>query len=173
MDFVTGMKRKQVIMQSQMGDVSANQNIVMEGAIHNLRDMSDFVFIILRTYEGLVQCVASKKESYQTLREGMTVKVTGEVREEQRAPGGYELVVKQIEILSKPVEGSRMPVSISKWRLNTSLEAKLEYRPIALRNIRERSIFKIQEGIARGFRDFMFSQHFTEVRTPKIVAGNA
>ena len=51
MDFVTGMKRKQVIMQSQMGDVSANQNIVMEGAIHNLRDMSDFVFIILRTYE--------------------------------------------------------------------------------------------------------------------------
>ena len=66
-----------------------------------------------------------------------------------------------------------MPVSISKWRLNTSLEAKLEYRPIALRNIRERSIFKIQEGIARGFRDFMFSQHFTEVRTPKIVAGNA
>ena len=107
MDFVTGMKRKQVIMQSQMGDVSANQNIVMEGAIHNLRDMSDFVFIILRTYEGLVQCVASKKESYQTLREGMTVKVTGEVREEQRAPGGYELVVKQIEILSKPVFKSK------------------------------------------------------------------
>lgn len=173
MDFVTGMKRKQVIMQSQMEDVSANQNIVMEGAVHNLRDMSDFVFIILRTYEGLVQCVASKKEDYQTLREGMTIKVTGEVREEQRAPGGYELVVKQIEILSKPVEGSRMPISISKWKLNTSLEAKLEYRPIALRNIRERAIFKIQEGIARGFRDFMFSQHFTEVRTPKIVAGNA
>lgn len=66
-----------------------------------------------------------------------------------------------------------MPISISKWKLNTSLEAKLEYRPIALRNIRERAIFKIQEGIARGFRDFMFSQHFTEVRTPKIVAGNA
>jgi len=66
-----------------------------------------------------------------------------------------------------------MPVPISKYKLKTSLEAKLEYRPISLRNIRERAIFKIQEGIARGFRDFMFSNHFTEVRTPKIVAGNA
>lgn len=174
MNFVTEMKKKKSIMPSQMKDVCTEQEVVMEGAVHNLRDMSEFVFVILRTYEGLVQCVLSKtEESYQPLREGMTVKVTGFVRSEERAPGGYELVMKQIEILSQPSKDSRMPVSISKWKLNTSLEAKLEYRPISLRNIRERAIFKIQEGIARGFRGFMFSQHFTEVRTPKIVAGNA
>ena len=174
MDFVTGMREKKSMMLSEIDETLVGKEIVMNGAVHNLRDMSEFVFVILRTYEGLVQCVLNKTaRSYQSLREGMTVEVTGEVRVEDRAPGGYELVVTGIRVLSKPVEDSMMPVPISKWKLNTSLEAKLEYRPVSLRNIRERAIFKIQEGIARGFREFMFSQHFTEVRTPKIVAGNA
>lgn len=174
MDFVTGMRKKKSIMLSEIDETLVNKEIVMNGAVHNLRDMSEFVFVILRTYEGLVQCVMNKSDkSYQSLHEGMTVEVTGVVRVEDRAPGGYELVVSEIRVLSRPVEGTMMPVPISKWKLNTSLEAKLEYRPVSLRNIRERAIFKIQEGLARGFRDFMFSQHFTEVRTPKIVAGNA
>ena len=59
------------------------------------------------------------------------------------------------------------------WKLNTSLETKLAFRPISLRNIRERAKFKIQEGIVRGFRDYLFSQGFTEIHTPKIVARGA
>ena len=51
-----------------------------------------------------------------------------------------------------------MPLAIAKWKLNTSLEAKLNYRPISLRNIRERAKFKIQEGIVRGFRDFLYGE---------------
>ena len=45
---------------------------------------------------------------------------------------------------------------------------KLNYRSTALRNVRERAKFRIQEGIVRGFRDFLYSQHFTEIHTPKI-----
>lgn len=174
MDFVTGMKKKQSIMLSEVDETLVGKEIVMNGAVHNLRDMSEFVFVILRTYEGLVQCVYEKtSKEYQPLHEGMTIQVTGVVHQEERAPGGYEIAIRTVEILSAPVEGTMMPVPISKWKLSTSLEAKLEYRPISLRNIRERAIFKLQEGLARGFRDFLFSQHFTEVRTPKIVAGNA
>jgi nondiscriminating aspartyl-tRNA synthetase len=62
---------------------------------------------------------------------------------------------------------------IGKWKLKTSLEAKLNYRSIALRNVRERAKFKIQEGITRGFRDFLYEQHFTEIHTPKIGAKGA
>ena len=56
-----------------------------------------------------------------------------------------------------------MPLAISKWKLNTSLEAKLNYRSISLRNIRERAKFRIQEGLTRAFRDFLYSQEFTEI----------
>lgn len=66
-----------------------------------------------------------------------------------------------------------MPIPISKWKLNTSLETKLNLRPISLRNVRERAKFKIQEGIVRGFRDYLFSQGFTEIHTPKIGAKGA
>ena len=66
-----------------------------------------------------------------------------------------------------------MPLAISKWKLNTSLEAKLNYRSISLRNIRERAKFRIQEGLTRAFRDFLYSQEFTEIHTPKIGAKGA
>jgi len=39
--------------------------------------------------------------------------------------------------------------------------------------VRERAKFKIQEGIVRGFRDYLLSRDFTEIRTPKIVARGA
>ena len=49
----------------------------------------------------------------------------------------------------------------------------LNNRSIALRNIRERAKFKIQEGVVRGFRDFLYEQGFTEIHTPKIGAKGA
>ena len=66
-----------------------------------------------------------------------------------------------------------LPLAIDKWKLNTSLEAKLNLRPIALRNIQERSKFKIQEALVRAFRDFLYEQGFTEIHTPKIGARGA
>ena len=66
-----------------------------------------------------------------------------------------------------------MPIAISKYKMNTSLETKLALRPISLRNVRERAKFKLQEGIVRGFRDYLHGKGFTEIRTPKIVARGA
>ena len=66
-----------------------------------------------------------------------------------------------------------MPLAISKWKLNTSLEAKLNNRAVSLRNIRERAKFKIQEGLVRGFREFLYEEGFTEIHTPKIGAKGA
>ena len=95
----------------------------------------------------------------------MTLRVKGILHEEERAPHGREVRVQEIEILSSPAEP--MPLAIDKWKLNTSLEAKLNLRPIALRNIQERSKFKIQEALVRAFRDFLYEQGFTEIHTPR------
>lgn len=95
----------------------------------------------------------------------------GTVKPEERAPHGFEIRLDKIKVLSEPV--APMPLAISKWKLNTSLEANLNNRAIALRNIRERAKFRIQEGVVRGFRDFLYSQGFTEIHTPKIGAKSA
>ena len=84
---------------------------------------------------------------------------------------GYREFTYEFRVLSEPA--APMPLAISKWKLNTSLEANLNNRSIALRNIRERAKFKIQEGVVRGFRDFLYGQGFTEIHTPKIGAKGA
>jgi nondiscriminating aspartyl-tRNA synthetase len=178
MDFVNGMKKKETVEIKDIltGDYIGKE-IKIRGAVHTIRDMSEFSFVVLRKYEGLVQCVyADGKISgfdFKTLREGTTLEATGIVQGEERAPNGFEIYLTGIRILSQPAPDTVMPIPISKWKLNTSLETKLSLRPVSLRNVRERAIFKIQEGLVRGFRDFMFLQNFTEIRTPKIVAGNA
>ena len=49
----------------------------------------------------------------------------------------------------------------------------MDNRSVALRNVYERAIFKVQEGVVGGFREFMLKEGFTEIHTPKIVAQGA
>lgn len=157
-----------------VGNNLLNQEAVIEGAVHSIRNMGDVAFIILRRREGLFQTVYENEManvSIHELKEAMTIRVKGILHEEERAPHGRELRIRHIDILSTPAEP--LPMAIDKWKLNTSLEAKLNYRPISLRNIQERSKFKIQEALTKAFRDYLYGQGFTEIHTPKIGARGA
>ena len=175
MEFLNGICKKEVTEWDELTGTSLlNQEVVLEGAVHSIRNMGDVAFVILRRSEGLFQTVVENEKanlSIHDLKEAMTLRVKGILHEEERAPHGREVRVQEIEILSSPAEP--MPLAIDKWKLNTSLEAKLNLRPIALRNIQERSKFKIQEALVRAFRDFLYEQGFTEIHTPKIGARGA
>ena len=150
------------------------QSVKLNGAVHTIRDMGEVAFVILRKREGLIQCVFEEgvtKFELKDLKEAATVEVEGVVAKEDRAPNGIEIRLREIRILSEP--SAPMPLAISKWKLNTSLEAKLNNRAVSLRNIRERAKFKIQEGLVRGFREFLYEEGFTEIHTPKIGAKGA
>lgn len=99
------------------------------------------------------------------------MEVSGVLAASEKAPGGVEIRMRAVVILSEPVQA--MPIPISKWKMNISLETSLDLRPVSLRNIRERAKFRIQDGIVRGFRDFLVTQGFTEIHTPKIGARGA
>lgn len=175
MEFLTGVKEKETIgIREILSGDYVGKTIKMNGAVHNIRDMGEFAFIILRKAEGLVQCVYEEGKTefdLKDLKEESAVEVTGVIALEERAPQGFELRLTGIRVLSEPAE--TMPIAINKWKMNTSLETRLSLRPVSLRNVRERAKFKIQEGIVRGFREFLSSQGFTEVHTPKIVSRGA
>ena len=175
MEFVTGVKKKETLELSELLEEGRiGTEVKVNGAIHTIRDMGTIAFIILRKREGLVQCVYEEnisKFDLKDVKEADTVEVTGVLAESAKAPNGIEIRLGELKILSEPAEP--MPLPIAKWKLNTSLEAKLNYRPISLRNIRERAKFRIQEGIVRGFRDFLYKEGFTEIHTPKIGAKSA
>lgn len=175
MEFVTGVKQKETLEISDiLAEDMIGKEVKLNGAIHTIRDMGDVAFVVLRKREGLVQTVFEQGVTdfdLKELKEAATIEVVGTVAKEDRAPNGVEVRLKSIRVLSEPTEP--MPIPIGKWKLNTSLETKLALRPISLRNVRERAKFKIQEGIVRGFREFLQKQGFTEIRTPKICAKGA
>lgn len=174
MEFITGLKQQEEAELKDLLKAEEGTTIILEGAVHSIRDMGEIAFVILRKREGLIQTVWEEGKTDMELseiREGDYIHVTGQIKDEERAPHGKEVRLSTIRHLSHV--SCPLPLPIDKWKLNTSLEAKLDRRSLSLRNIRERARFRIQEGIVRGFRDFLYEQGFTEIHTPKIGAKSA
>ena len=174
MEYLEGVKKAKTLEIGELLLQAEGTEVKVNGAVHTIRDMGNVAFVILRKRDGLVQCVFEEGVTafdLKELKEASAVEVLGTIRKEERATHGIEIRLKEIKVLSEPDEP--LPLPISKWKLNTSLEAKLNMRPISLRNVRERAKFKIQEGLVRGFRDFLYEQGFTEIHTPKLGAKSA
>ncbi len=175
MEFLSGVTKKETLeLDELLAPERIGSTVRVNGAVHTVRDMGDVVFVVLRKRGGLLQCVFEEGASSlaaEKIREAQTVELAGTLAADERAPHGIELRVTEGEILTTPYD--TLPLPIGKWKLKTSLEAKLNNRSIELRNVRERAKFRLQEGIVRGFRDFLYSQQFTEIHTPKIGAKGA
>lgn len=151
---------------------NSKEQVEIEGAVHKLRDMGGFCFIIVRTIDQVIQVVWDIDNNGQhNCGEGDWVKVKGNVVEDKRSALGFEIHGLEIDIVAKA--NSLSPVPINKGKVNLHMDNHLKYRPVVLRNPRIRAVYKIQEGIGRGFREFLTSQNFTEFHSPKIVAQGA
>ncbi|WP_343208143.1 aspartate--tRNA(Asn) ligase [Anaerolentibacter hominis] len=175
MKYLDGIRQKATMELDELlrGDYSGKE-VRVNGAIHAVRDMGNVAFIILRKRTGLLQCVYEKGccgTDLAGLKEEMTVEAAGEVAASAKAPGGIEIRLRALKILSEPAEP--LPLPVNRRKVDTSLESKIHLRAVTLRNLRERAVFRIQEGIVRGFREFLRSQGFTEIHTPKLGAKGA
>lgn len=151
-----------------------DKRIVLHGSVYKIRKMSGFAFVLLRTKSTVIQCIYNEEFSnfnLEILKDESCIKLTADVIKEERSKSGWELRMIDVVILSEP--NAESPIVINNKKVDTSLENMLDYRPITLRNEKERAIFKIQEGICNGFRKFLLEQKFTEIHTPKIVFAGA
>lgn len=150
-------------------------SVTFRGTVHRVRDMSDFSFVVVRVNRGLIQCTFQGGElggiARTDVKDAMVVEVTGDVHEEPRAEHGFEVVLTGITILARPAE--QLPVPLGKKYMGLSLDVDLPLRPITLRHPRKRAVFRIQAAIAEGFSEYMISQGFTRIHTPKIVSAGA
>ncbi len=151
------------------------QEVTMGGWLHNLRDMKNFGFAILRDRTGLAQVVleAAHLEQLKGLQLETVIKVTGLVKEKKsKDPNVKEVEVQctSLEILSPVVDTP--PVEISKPDLDLNLDTLIDNRVITLRHPKQRAIFKVQAALVKGYRSYMERQGFTEIFFP-ILAGAA
>ncbi len=94
MEFLTGVKEKETLDIGQIVQGDYEGRVVkINGSIHNIRDMGEVAFVILRKAGGLVQCVYEEGKTgfdLKDLREEAAVEVTGKMATEPRAPHGFE-----------------------------------------------------------------------------------
>lgn len=152
----------------------AGQTVKIHGIVYKIREMSGFAFVLLKTKRTILQCVYSADFSQFALKElkdNMGIIVSGYVVNDERSRTGIEVRLITFEELSIPAEET--PVVINNKEVAVSLDTLLDYRPITLRNAKERAIFQIQAGICRGLRKFLDENAFTEIHSPKIVFSGA
>lgn len=169
MNTISGITEKTTISANDLKH-HMNGQVQICGSIYKIRKMKDFAFVLIRASKQILQCIYSKEYSRFTLEELIEescIKITAMVIPEERSKTGYDLHLLGYELLSKPKEAS--PIVINNKCIDSSIENLLHYRPITLRNEKERAIFRIQAGITNGIREYLQQNNFIEIHTPKIV----
>ncbi len=150
------------------------------GRVYKIRRMSGFAFLLLQlprpdsSGSGLLQCTWLPElagDLSELPAEQSCIALTGQVVSEPRSHSGYEVRAVSVRVLSTPIED--LPVVINNKALDMNLETLLDYRPITLRNEKERALFRIQEGICQAVRAFLSAEDFTEIHSPKLVSEGA
>ncbi len=147
----------------------ADQVVEIPGWLYNLRKSGKIVFPILRDGTGLMQCVALKSslpedvfESLKHLTQESSLIVTGRIRAENRAPGGFEMDVESVEILQKVSEADPYPITPKEH----GVDFLMDHRHLWLRSQRQHAIIRVRHEIISAVRDYFDSHGFTLVDTP-------
>ncbi len=138
--------------------------VSVSGWVHRIRDLGKVSFVILRDRSGSAQLVFSEKPSI-TLES--VIRVDGMASANEKAPGGVEVRVEKLEVLSAAAADLPFPVNQDPGK--TSLESILDNRMVSVRNPAILSIFRVQSSILRGFQEHMRSEGFTEIKTSKLI----
>ena len=136
------------------------------GWIHRIRDMGGVSFVLLRDRSGIVQLVLNDKPDV-TLES--VVKVKGLPALNEKAPGGAEIRVSSMEVISRA--SAELPFQVNGDIAKLGIETILDNRLLSLRNPKIRAVFNVQATIVEAFSAWLRSQDFTEVKTSKLVWG--
>lgn len=146
------------------------QTVKVSGWVDSRRDHGGIVFLDLRDRSGILQIVSSP-DLAQEIKEEYVLEIEGELKKRplkmvnsKLETGEIELAAKKIKILAKAE-----PLPFDLKDLNVSLPTLLDYRPLTLRNIKIKAIFRVQEQVLSGFRETLKSSGFTEFQAPTIV----
>lgn len=134
------------------------------GWIHRIRELGGISFVLIRDRSGVVQTVFEGKAPATV---ESVVCITGPVKANEKAPGGYEVQAAKTEVLAEAA--GDLPIPVNQDLEGTSLDAILDNRMISLRNIRVRDAFRIQSGIIKHFSDYLRSLDFVEIKTSKLI----
>src|ERR1044072_2898363 len=140
--------------------------VILKGWLYNLRSSGKIAFPQLRDGTGVVQCVALKNsitpelwEALKGLGQESALVIKGSVREDSRAPGGYEIDVITAEVLQQVHD---YPITPKEH----GTEFLMDHRHIWLRSRRQHAVLKVRHTVVQAVRNFLDNDGFTLADSP-------
>jgi len=147
-------------------DKHLNETITLKGWVYNIRKSGKIWFLIFRDGTEFIQCVILKNEVSPevfklktTLTQESSITVTGVVQEAQSQKFGYEILVKNIEVIQIAEE---YPISLKEH----GIEFLLDNRHLWLRSKLPNAILKIRHEVSKASRKFFDERDFTIIDSP-------
>lgn len=149
-------------------DLSAHvgETVSISGWVYTKRSSGKIRFVVVRDGTGLMQAVIAKSNvteevfnSFDELTQESSLCVGGKVRAESRAPGGYEMDVANLEIVSIAKE---YPITPKEH----GVEFLMDRRHLWLRSMRQQAILRVRHEIIRAIREFFDSRGFLLLDAP-------
>ena len=160
-----------VLAKDVAAALGSGNEIELSGWVHRIRDMGGITFVVLRDRSGIVQLVFDEQFPFPSnppLTPESVINVRGIPALNEKAPGGTELRVRNVTILSQAA--GDLPFQVNSDIAKTSLEAILDSRLLSLRNPKVLSIFRVQATIAEAFAAYLRANDFTEIKSSKLVS---
>ncbi len=149
------------------------KRVKIQGWANTVRNQGGIKFLLLRDVTGVVQVIIMRDSpeafsTAQNLTLESVVEVLGRIKEEKQAPGGFEVLAEELQVLSSAAPKLPIPV-VEKGTEEASREKRLDYRWLDLRKPEKRLIFQVWTVMEYAFREYLINQSYIEIHSPKLM----
>ncbi|MFC2142965.1 asparagine--tRNA ligase [Candidatus Aenigmatarchaeota archaeon] len=152
---------------NEINDKLTGKDVSVRGWVYRQRASKNLVFIILRDSTGIIQCTAKEGsphfEEAKDIFIESSLNITGKLKKDDRAPGGYEIDIKNMSVSHK---ADVFPIT-----KDQSTEFLLDKRHLWLRSRKQTMIFKVKAAALSAAREWLDGKGFIETTPPIIVSG--
>ncbi len=153
-----------------------NTSVTVAGWVEDIRNLGSIAFLILRDKKGTLQLTILKKKTPElfdqliSLSRESVISVKGLCKENEKVRNGYEILPEDVTVLS--VAETPLPLGVVD-KVESDFDTRLDNRVIDLRKPETQAIFKIRDSVLAAADEYLRSQCFLEVHTPKIIASSS
>ena len=150
-----------------------DKEVSMKGFVQSVRAQGKVGFITLRNITGMVQCVFLGEALIGELKKISTesyVQIDGKLVAAKQAPGGVEIQVAALTIISAAAPELPIPVVTIKGGEETEAPARFDYRWIDLRKSEKANIFKVWTSFEKGLRKYWNDNDYIQVYSPSFMS---
>ncbi len=160
----------------EISEKENNSSVTVAGWVEDIRNLGSIAFLILRDKQGTLQLTILKKKTPElfeqliSLSRESVISVKGLCKQNEKVRNGYEILPESVDILS--VAETPLPLGVVD-KVEADFDTRLDNRIIDLRKPETQAIFKIRNAVLAAADEYLRSEHFLEVHTPKIIASSS